>query len=174
MNNSSRKVRGRVLALHPATTGFGWALFEGPLTPVDWGTAKVSKDRNAGCLARIEVLIANLHPSEIVLESFEGNNVRRSARIRRLYRSLISLAGVNGIESRVFSREAIAKAFSSLGSPSRYEIAAAIASHVSAFEHLLPPRRKIWLPEDPRMALFNAAAVAMTYFAALEDTNFEF
>jgi hypothetical protein len=174
MNKPSRKVHDRVLALHPTTTGFGWALFEAPLAPVDWGTVRVPKDRNAGCLSRIEEIIARLHPTEIVLESFEGNGVRRSARIRRLYRSIISLAAVNGIGARIFSREAIAKTFSSLGTPSRFEIAAAIASHIAAFEHLLPPRRKIWLPENPRMALFNAAALAMTYFAALEDTNFEF
>lgn len=112
-----------------------------------------------------------LHPAEIVLEQFEGESVHRSNRIRRLYRSIIQLARTHGIEARILAREVIVEAFSRFGATTRHEIATAIAAHIDALAHQLPPKRKIWLPEKPRMAIFNAAALAITYFALIHGTT---
>jgi hypothetical protein len=48
--------------------------------------------------------------------------------------------------------------------PSKYAIAEAIAKHLPAFERHLPPQRKPWMSEDSRMGIFNAAALALTFF----------
>ncbi|HEY2445037.1 MAG TPA: hypothetical protein VGI20_04795 [Rhizomicrobium sp.] len=172
MNHSKRANHEQVLAIHPTTTGFGWTLFEGPLSPVDWGVVTVGKDRNARCLARIQELVHRLRPAEIVLEQFEGGTARRSNRVRRLYRSIIQLAQALGIEPRIFEREVIAQVFAGVRAKTRYEIATAIAARIDAFSHKLPPKRKIWLPDDKRMGLFNAAALAITFFALIDGEPF--
>ena len=39
--------RERVLAIQPTTRGFGFAVFEGPQEPIDWGVKEVRKNKNA-------------------------------------------------------------------------------------------------------------------------------
>jgi hypothetical protein len=49
-------------------------------------------------------------------------------------------------------------------SPTKGGIAETIAKHIPAFDRFLPPRRKLWMSEDVRMGLFDAAALAFTFF----------
>ena len=55
--------------------------------------------------------------------------------------------------------------FASVGAGTKYEIAKAIATQIPAFAHRLPRLRKIWMSEDPRQSLFDAAALGLTFFA---------
>jgi Holliday junction resolvasome RuvABC endonuclease subunit len=167
-----RRASDLVLGIHPTTTGFGWAIFKSPIAPVEWGNATVSPDRNKHALKRIQDLIERYRPSEIVLEQFEGEPARRHSRIRRLYRAIVELSKSHGIEPRILTREAIEQVFAKFEATSRYDIASVIAAHVKEFAHLLPPKRKCWLPEDRRMGLFNAAALAIAFFALIDDTTF--
>jgi hypothetical protein len=36
--------------------------------------------------------------------------------------------------------------------------------HIPAFERYVPPPRKPWKSEDARMGIFDAAALALTFF----------
>ena len=159
------KQRELVLAIFPTRTGFGWALFESALSPVAWGTATVTDNKHLRSLARVEKLIRRYQPDVLILEQFDGKPSRRSVRIRKLCRAIMSLADTRGVTVRIVTREEIGGAFGSIGASGRYEIAKTIASHVDALFPWLPPERKIWMPEHPRMGLFNAAALAVTYFA---------
>lgn len=160
----------RVLAVYPTRTGFGWVLLEGQDSPIDWGVASVSRDRNAGCLARIDALIDEYRPTSLVLEEFDGTASRRAPRIQNLSTDILNLAHAKYVETHVHARADIKAVFEEAGAKTRYQIARAIALRLQEFAHLLPPRRKIWLPEDPRMGLFSAAAVALTHYA-LGDRN---
>ncbi len=171
MKNAEHFARDQVLAVYPTTTGFGWAIFEGSLSPVDWGVSTIKtrkgsdESKNARGLARFKKLLDQFQPSVVVLEQFEGSGARRADRIQLLCKSFVELARTRGIDVAVYSRSDIASVFEPLGAKTRYEIATAIAVHIDAFEHLLPPARQIWLAEHPRMGLFNAAAVAITQFS---------
>ncbi|MBA3568417.1 MAG: hypothetical protein H0W28_03590 [Pyrinomonadaceae bacterium] len=50
--------------------------------------------------------------------------------------------------------------FAEQGVPTKYARAQLIAGQVSELSPLLPPPRKIWMSEDARMSLFEAAALA--------------
>jgi Holliday junction resolvasome RuvABC endonuclease subunit len=154
----------RVLALHPTASGFGWAAFEGADHPVDWGVSIIRRDQNAASLARVARLIEKLHPSVIAVEKFEGPDSRRQKRVQVLYRSILLLARAKKVSVNIYSRNQIKTCFAHAERATRYEIARDIASRVEAFASQLPPQRKIWLPDDPRMGLFNAAAVALTHY----------
>ena len=46
----------------------------------------------------------------------------------------------------------------------KQSLAETIARHIPAFARYLPPPRKPWMSEDSRMSLFDAAALALTFF----------
>jgi len=51
-----------------------------------------------------------------------------------------------------------------IGVTNKRQLAEAIAARIPAFERYLPPPRKPWMSEDSRMNLFDAAALALTFF----------
>lgn len=154
-----------VLGLHPSSRGFGWILFEGPLSPFDWGAVDIRFNRNARALARIEEIMDKYQPEILALEAFEGEEAHRSGRIRKLYRGIIRRAEARRIVVCIYSRPQIRAAFTGTGAQTREEIAAVIAEHIEALRPKLPKRRKIWIGEHPNIALFCAAACALTFYA---------
>jgi hypothetical protein len=50
------------------------------------------------------------------------------------------------------------------GAKNKDEIARMIAKRFPELRSSLPPRRKPWMPEDERMATFDAAALALAAF----------
>lgn len=157
--------QGLVLGIHPTSRGFGWVLFEGQMTPVDWGLASAKTGRNAKLLRRFERLLNRYQPAVIVLEQFEGHPGGRVGRIQSLCRSLVHIAHCRGVEAFIYERAVVRTCFASIGAKTRYEIAQAIAQRIDAFRRRLPPVRKQWESDDGRLGLFDAAALAITYFA---------
>ncbi len=155
--------QGRVLGFHPTARGFGWVVFEGPFRPIDWGLVSARKDKNATCLKRLKRLLVRFAPETLVLEAYDRETTRRARRIARLGVRARTLADGQGIETAVYSRAEIREAFAEVGATTRRDIAEAVARHLDAFRHRLPPRRKPWESEDARDALFAAAAVVLTH-----------
>lgn len=165
MSGRTHGQKGLVLAVHPTSRGFGWVLFESALSPVDWGIASAKEGRNEKLLRRFERLLNRYEPSVLVLEEFEGNSARRVDRIQRLCRAMVHVGACRGMDTPVYSRVLIQTVFSSVGARTRYEIAEVIRQQVDALSHRMPRKRKPWVSEDPRQSLFDAAALAMAYFA---------
>jgi Holliday junction resolvasome RuvABC endonuclease subunit len=154
-----------VLAIYPSTTGFAFVLFEGSLSPVDWGvTAVRGRDRNDQCLRIIAGIFTRHQPDVLVLQDTSPAGTRRSRRISNLHAAISKLADLQGIPVRTYSRARVRFAFSYLGPANKHTIAEAIAKHIPAFDRYLPPPRKPWMTEDARMGLFDAAALALTFF----------
>lgn len=152
------------LAIFPDRKGFGWVAFTGPFAVFDWGLAVARRDKNAVCLAKIEVLLERLTPETLVLEAYERPSAARADRLTRLCRAVSALAADRGAEVAVYTRADIAACFLDVGARTRDEIALAVVRHVDAFRHRLPKRRKPWQAEDARMALFSAAALVLTHY----------
>ena len=161
MNAAAWNYKGLVLAVHPTARGFGWILFERPLSPVDWGIASAKKGRNSRLSARFERLLGRHEPAVLVLEEFD----RRAERIQMLCRQFVHLAAVRGMDTPIYRKNVIRTVFASIGATTRFEIAHVIAQHLDAFNHRMPKKRRPWESEDPRQSLFDAAALAITYFA---------
>lgn len=158
--------RDLVLAIATSTRGIAYALFEAPLAPVDWGTKDTQTNaKNAEALKIAAELIERLQPDVLVLNEYPKPNDGRRARIARLRRLIASYAGSQSIDVAQFSRRDIKVAFAPYGAATRHEIAQLIAGHIPAFSFRLPPKRKLWMTEDRRMALFDAVALALTHFS---------
>ena len=155
-----------VLAIFPTSKDFAYAYFEAPLSPIDWGVKRIrGRDKNAQSLAIVERLCNALRPDTIVIEDCVLSRTRRHPRIRRLYSLIATFAHTENIDLACYARAAVRKTFNEDGTIRRHEMAQVIASNIPAFAHSLPRQRKLWKAEDRRLALFDAAALALTHFA---------
>jgi hypothetical protein len=158
-----------VFAIHPTSRGFCWVLFDRPGHLANWGMVDVNGDKNAGCLLRIENLLKRHSPAILVLEDVHCGRSRRSERVRLLYRSMIHAAEEHEVSVRVYPRITVGACFAPDRVRTRQEIAEAVAQKVAPLRHIVPPRRKLWSSEHRRLGLFQAAALALTYFSPAGD-----
>ena len=174
MNNPTTIARysGLVLAVHPTTRGFGWVLFENAHTPAAWAIVHARVGREQRLLMRFKTILDRYEPKVLVLEAFEDCTLPRSPRIQRLCEAMIREAGLHEIHTSVYERGTIRMVFQKSGAYTREQIAQVIAKSVDDFRHRLPPARKRWTSEDHRQCLFDAAALAITYFAVIGEADF--
>ena len=153
-----------VMGIFPRTRGFGFVLFHGPATPCRWGIKEIRANKNRDNVPKIVELIEQYHPDVIVVEDYAGEGSRRAKRIENLIEDITELAARKKIRVDRYSRAMIRECFSEFNAWTKYEIAQAIAKTLPEFRPHLPPKRKLWLPEDPRMSIFDAAALVFSFF----------
>lgn len=155
-----------VLALAPNSRGFGFVLFESALAPVDWGVQELrSEQRNAKILAFVARIIDRYAPVVLIVEDWADAACRRGARVLALYESLAALAKKRCVRLVCVSRTRLKQYFAAVQPTNKYEIALAIAKLIPAFSFQVPPVRRIWMSEDSRQGLYDAAALGMTFLA---------
>ena len=160
----------RVLALHATMRGFTFALFNGPGQLYDWGIKHVARgEKNTQSLAAVERLITRFDPHAIVFEDVSEPGSKRVGRVRRLYREIEKLGDRANVEMLCYPWQAVFEVFREYQPKTRHDLAVVVARMIPAIARRLPPKRKIWLPQDPRQALFDAAALGMTYYAISES-----
>jgi hypothetical protein len=149
-----------VLAVYPNARGFAFVLFEGPDALVDWGMSDIpAKGKREGCLRRVRLLLEKYQPDLLILR--EKGHSRHAA----LFSQILQLATNKGIPALASSRQQVRQAFPMIGRATRYAIVTAVVQRFPVLKSYAPGRRKIWNSEDRRMGLFDAAALALTFFA---------
>ena len=154
-----------ILAVSASPRGFAFVVFARPDQPFDWGVKEVRGNRkNARCLLAIKKLIREYRPEAVVIEETRAGS-RRGPRIRALYRAVVELAGREQVKIVQYTKAQVRAAFAAENAWTRPEIARAVAKRIPAFAPRLPPLRKIWMSEDPRQSLFDAAALGAVFYA---------
>ncbi|HWH60026.1 MAG TPA: hypothetical protein VN682_20530 [Terriglobales bacterium] len=152
-----------VLGVHPNSRGIGWVLLEGAGKPLDWSIARTTDNKK--CVALLDQFFESRSALCLVLEEYSGRGIRRGVRVQHLCGDIIKRAKSAGIPTYVYSKSDIQTCFFPKGGRDRYAIAKTIAKRVPGFALRLPPRRRLWVSEDSRLALFDAAAIALTHLA---------
>src|SRR5262249_60063255 len=88
----------------------------------------------------------------------------RTARIDSLNAAICEIAASRGIPFHAYSRDYVQDAFASAGAANKQSLAELIAKNIPTFERYVPPPRKPWMSEDPRMGLFDAVALGLVFF----------
>ena len=101
----------RIIAIDPTHRGFGYAVFEGLDSLINWGVAHVGMSDNKACLKRIRVFFSEYEPDILVLEDPAGRGSRRCERVKRLLAQTELYAKAKGIKVQRFSRAQIRAAF---------------------------------------------------------------
>ena len=112
-------------------------------------------------------MLREINPTVVVIENWVHASCRRSARVRTLLLDVVVVAHKGGATAFTYSRRHVRNAFGQAGK-SKDAIAAAIADQLPALRAWLPRRRRIWESEHHSMAIFEAAALAVTHYAALQ------
>jgi Holliday junction resolvasome RuvABC endonuclease subunit len=154
----------RVLAIDPSTRGFGFVVLEGPSCLIDWGVKETKIDKNTRALKLISELIEQYEPSVLILEDYAGKGSRRCRRVAELIEEISKLALRRKVKVRSFSRADVKQAFAESGATTKQEIAIGIAKRFPELSPRLPRFRKPWMSEDYRMSIFDAVALALTFF----------
>jgi len=147
-----------VLGLHPSSRGFGWVVFDAPLSPFDWGTTDI-RGGNCKALLRVDGILARYQPIVLALEEFERS--RRVLRTVRLCRAIVAHAEQRGIAIHRYTREDISAVLRP--ARTRQEVAEVVAARIGELQSRLPKPRKIWDGEHPNMALFCATACVIVH-----------
>jgi len=153
-----------VMGIYPRTGGFGYIVFRGPVVVHRWGVKQIRTNTNSDNLLKINELITQYQPDVVVLDDYEGKGSRRAKRIESLIDEIAALCEPKHINVYRYARSMVRQCFSEFSATTKLEIAQAIAKTLPELRPQLPDKRKIWLPEDSRMAIFDAAALVFTYF----------
>jgi Holliday junction resolvasome RuvABC endonuclease subunit len=169
---NARKRYDLVMAVYPSTRGFAFVIFEGPLSPVDWNVREIrGRHKNQRCLVGVAAELQRYRPDALVLQDMSPSGTRRAYRLRNLNVGIVELADDQGVPVFAYSRAQVRKAFEPFGLVNKHSIAEAIAKNIPAFDRYLPPLRKPWMSEDARMGLFDAVALALTFFHSAAGGN---
>ena len=159
-----------ILSIYATTRGFAFTLFEGALSPVDWGTKEYrGAEKNARCVEAIGKLLNRYHPDALVIENRHDAQWRRTDRIARLYQAMETLAVGGAVSVCRYDRAQLRCCFEKLGARTKQERASLIGNQIPAFTYKIPPPRRLWMSVHPRMGLFEAAALALTHYCTESD-----
>src|ERR1700683_1329465 len=118
-----------IVAFYPHARGFASVVFEGPLSPVDWGMSDVpAKVKARRCLRRLSLLLDQYQPDALLIR--EVSNARKMRSIAALLVAIKEEARVRKVFTAAVSRKQIREAFAFLGSPTRRAIVEAIAKDI--------------------------------------------
>ncbi|WP_342619782.1 hypothetical protein [Rhodoferax sp. GW822-FHT02A01] len=161
-----------VLSVYLIKNGFAFVLFESALSPHDWGIKEAKKDvGHVKTIASIEKLLAQYRPDILVIDDIGDIKMKSSVRRKRIYKSITACATSLSIETVVVGRKAVRSAFAQFGAVTKHDIAKVIANKMEVFSSRMPDVRAAWQAEDRRMALFDAASRALTYYYTQEQAG---
>jgi hypothetical protein len=159
----------RVLAIDPFSRGVGFAVLEGPDRLIDWGTRSTGQADNARAARVIAKLIDRFRPDVLALEDWDSAGSRRCDRVQKLLDRIAATEG-RRVLVRVINRREI-RAIGPLPLTSTKQGRASfLAERFPELQAFLPPVRKPWMPEDDRMAIFDAASFAAACFRRIKET----
>ncbi len=115
-------------------------------------------------MKKIAVLMNQYDPEAIVVEEYRPDDSRRSPRTQKLAQQIRTLALERTIQFHSLSRSTIEKAFSQHSARTKHAIATVIAQLLPELAPRLPKQREIGMNEDDRMNIFDAVALALTFF----------
>ena len=152
----------RVLGLAPSSYGYGFAVMEGESVLIAWGVKTVKRgNKNVRSLAHVENLIAHYRPSVLAIEDTRPRETRRSARIRTLMEKIVTLAKDERVKVARYSRKQVSLGLLSDERGTKHAVAQYLANRFPRELALrLPPKRRAWDNDDPRMDIFCAVALA--------------
>lgn len=166
---SKKEMPPRVLAIDPTATGFGYTLFENSHRLIDWGVTSSRFCKFKSAQKQFDKLINRYKPNVLVIENTFDLSTRRGKTAKKMLTQFAHTAIASMIPVKRYSREDIKQAFSEFGSCTKEEIADHLIEWLPELKTYRPPKREIWMAEDPKMAIFDAASFAIVFYAKHEE-----
>jgi len=144
-----------------SSRGFGYAVLERENTLVDFGRKRLYGDRDGGTAAGIEKVIARYQPYALILQDAnKAKGTTRTARIKELSREINALAKKKNIKIVKISGKELRAKLLGHEDGTKHEMAVLMAQRFSdRLASRLPPKRRSFDNEDPRMDYFDAVGL---------------
>jgi RNase H-fold protein (predicted Holliday junction resolvase) len=162
----------RVLALDPATFGFGYAVLEyEPLRLVAWGT-KTGRRNNGTVASAVNRLIFDYQPTVIVLPSWpDGGHSLRGPALDAFVDAIEETLTSHGLPVLMCSPADVREHFASVGATTKYEIAEHLTDEFPELHAILPRPRENTQTERAAMTVFDAVALTLATCPASEPPS---
>ncbi|MEM1141419.1 MAG: hypothetical protein AAGI88_02445 [Pseudomonadota bacterium] len=159
----SKEDHATVLAVTVDKHGIGYAIFEDPDTPIDWGTKQPRLNRRSLTERSVEALISFYEPDVLVLQQVE--QIKSRKRANELIATLASLGNLKGIAVVHYDWEEVEDTFDILGGVrKKFAIAKKISEWRPELKARQPKYRQPWDTKAFAMGMFEAFALAITYY----------
>ena len=156
-----------ILAIDLRHRRFGYAVYEGHRILRDSGLRvyrAVGDAEVAMASKRLAVLLKSFSPSAIVVKRERWDRAQTNPHIKSLAKEMMRVASAHSVPIFLLEQDAVRKTFNNMGCETRDDIAAALARIFPELHWRLPPKRRPWQSEHPRMAMFDAIALGLTYW----------
>jgi hypothetical protein len=155
----------RILAIAPLSRGLGYAVMEGPDKLIACGNKAILRNKNAGALAWVNRFIQFYQPDVLVLPDVTAADTRRAARIKTLHRKIVAWAGKKQLNVRLISITRVRTQLLGEAKGTKFAVARTLAEKFpTELGTRLPPKRRPWMSEDPRMDIFDAVGLAAAFW----------
>jgi hypothetical protein len=156
-----------ILAIDLRHRRFGYAVFEGHRRLRDSGLRvyrAIGEAEASMASKRLAVLLKSFSPSAIVVKRERWDRAQTSSHISSLVEVMTRGASAHSIPIFLIGDDDVRKTFRNLGCETRDEIAAALSRIFPELVWRLPPKRRAWQSEHPRMAMFDAIALGLAFW----------
>lgn len=150
----------RVLAVDPFSRGVGFAVLEGQEHLIDWGLRTTGRADNAKAARVIDKLIDRFRPDILAIEDWDSAGSRRCGRVQDLLHRIAADEGTR-VLVRLITRRQIRAIGPLPQTGTKSGRACFLAERFPEVQPFLPQLRKPWMPEDDRMAIFDALSFAV-------------
>ena len=157
----------RILAIDLRLRRFGYAIFEGPDRLLDWGVYFFPPEVEGGAIVaskRVGDLMRLFTPSVIVIKKADRGSASRGSGLTPILKAIRRESSVRSIPVCLIRRKDVRRAFRVFQGNNKHENAAALTQIFPELLWKLPPKRKFYDGEHPRLILFDAIAVGFTYW----------
>lgn len=166
----------RILAIDVRHRRLGFAVFEGHRTLLGWGKRvyPASGEVEAALASkRIAALLSLYVPDSLVvlLESWHGSET--PSELSEVKEAIIQLAAAHRVPIQAVIRDDVRASFSRLRCTTREEMAASLGRMYPELAWQVPPLRRTWQSEHPRMIIFDAIALGLAYWLCDTEPVFE-
>lgn len=151
-----------ILALYPNARGLSFACIQMPRTLIDCGITNPLPFCINSFLKRIERFLDFYSPKIVVLRGLTPNSYR-GKQAEQLITSITKLVFERGLPVHHYTRKQIRDVFDIYDARSKHAIAQKVIERIPELSYLKPKPRKLWMPEDHRMGVIDAVALAITH-----------
>ncbi len=167
MRANLRETQRRILALDVRAHQIGYAIFETPTQLLEFGVTRFKSMSVA--LARLNRLIRRTEPDRLVLRRIASSSTRNTHGMQTIVRVVRLMARRFSVAVTTIREGQVKQHFSERGATTKYQASLFLVKRFPELEWRLPPPRKAWQRQHPNMSMFDAAALAVTYLALLQN-----
>lgn len=154
----------RVMTLDIRSRRFGYVIFDGPHTLLDYGIRTHADGEHSVLERRLNSLQSMFAPSTILVRKTLERSQSKTPTIRPAFNIVKSFARRTVVAVRLIDGSKIRRFFTRKAGTNKHDVARMVADRFPELSWRLPAKRKPWQSEPARMPLFDAASLGVFYF----------